>query len=66
MFEADYDGGWSEWTEWLTGADGQQTRTRACAEPNPVGNGAPCVGEAIETQGIQYFMPLSLIEVIAE
>lgn len=44
-----YDGEWTVWTDWST-VNGERVRTRACANPNPVGSGALCEGAATETE----------------
>ena len=52
------DGKWSTYSTWSDCQDlsnddcgeGYQTRTRACTNPDPVGNGKPCVGDDTELQ----------------
>lgn len=50
----DRDGGLSDWGNYTScsatcGTDGVQTRTRACTNPTPEGNGADCEGDLTET-----------------
>ncbi|XP_035673766.1 coadhesin-like [Branchiostoma floridae] len=48
------DGQWSAWNGWSacseTCGDGTQTRSRSCDNPEPVNDGADCVGHGDETQ----------------
>merc|ERR1719232_365767 len=50
------DGGWSEFGDWSECSEsvecggGFQTRTRKCNSPAPVGSGADCEGEDIQSQ----------------
>ena len=53
-YSCDIDGGWSEYGDWSECSaecgGGESTRTRACNNPAPVGEGADCEGEAEETK----------------
>jgi len=48
------DGGWTEYTEWTecsaSCGGGIQSRTRSCDNPPPAFGGAPCAGDAMDTQ----------------
>ena len=46
------DGGWTEWTYWTDcfQSCNEQTRTRTCTNPTPLGTGTDCVGDASETR----------------
>ncbi|XP_045160489.2 SCO-spondin-like [Mercenaria mercenaria] len=48
------DGGFTEWSSWtecsVTCGDGEQTRTRACTNPEPQNGGNDCIGDTQESQ----------------
>ncbi|WAR25475.1 HMCN1-like protein, partial [Mya arenaria] len=48
------DGGWGSWEQWsscgVTCGDGNGTRTRACDNPSPHGEGKYCVGNGSDVQ----------------
>ena len=54
MYLVTVDGQWTSWTNWTecdkACDEGHQIRIRRCANPPPLYNGEPCVGNDIETQ----------------
>ncbi|XP_078373834.1 coadhesin-like [Oculina patagonica] len=49
----DVDGNYTNWSQWTecskTCGGGEKTRERSCSNPEPKGNGRPCVGEPEES-----------------
>ncbi|XP_022795168.1 coadhesin-like [Stylophora pistillata] len=50
----DVDGGFTEWSSWTecskTCGGGEKVRERECTNPEPKGNGQPCVGDSEEAE----------------
>ncbi|XP_066297373.1 uncharacterized protein [Branchiostoma lanceolatum] len=54
VYQITADGNWSQWSSWsdcdVTCGFGNQSRSRSCDNPRPLGGGANCTGDSEQTQ----------------